>query len=245
MKNQYKFLLMIISFLAIISLTALDFKPDIDCPPTKTKTLTPTLTATPTATATATATQTPTATSTPTETLTPTPTNTPTPKDNWIIYLPAVFGAPEACSSRYIIVDVLESGMTGQMDFAIWPGTNYGNIILGYGQHIRFTTSDGGLIKSSLTWYHTDPRLPNLDGWYHYFDEDLAEWIFTGTFDTEDTWWDLTPGHLWLIKFWYLDQGIICNTQIDMQWDPLFENSVSGNSVIKYLPGEHYLVFTK
>lgn len=158
----------------------------------------------------------------PTPTVTPSPTPTeppPPPNEDYNIFLPFLQRAKAPCTSRVLEVKVLESGMSGEMEFLPWPGNQYAGFPLPYGSHITFETSDGAPIKSSITWYHTDPRVPGKDGWYHYFPEQ-SEWVFTATFDSEESWEDLTPGEPWLLNFWYEDQGVVCNNSIPVQWDP-------------------------
>lgn len=171
--------------------------------------------------------ETPTPSPSPTITPSPSPSPTPTltpptpppPDENYSIFLPLLQSAKAPCTSRWLNVEVIETGMKGRMDFAPWPGNAYANVLLPYGSHLKFTTSDGVSINSSITWFHDDDRMPGLDGWYHYFPL-LSEWLFTATFDSEDTWEDLTPGHPWKLDFSYVDQNITCNNSIPAQWDP-------------------------
>ncbi len=110
-------------------------------------------------------------------------------------------------------MEVEEWGVQGTMEFGRWPGPDYANIILPYGYHLNFRTSDGEVVYSGL-------KRPEEGTWYHYYNDPLlSEWGFTATWDESD-WFNLNPGRAYEVRFWYWDKGTLCSCGTDMQWDP-------------------------
>jgi len=152
------------------------------------------------------------------------PLNCPVPPPaEYKVFLSLIMSQKEAefCSTKTVNISLANMGYKGEMKFAPWPGTSYANIVLPYGENVNFTVSDGTNVDASLTWYHEDPR---GDAWYKYLDSD-SSFSFTATFDDEKSWFDLTPGHPWTAKFYYLDRGVMCVTEVDLQWDPPESNN--------------------
>ncbi len=111
---------------------------------------------------------------------------------------------PEPCSIRKLRVEY--GGMSSDMDFALWPGPTYSNILLGWGRPIDFSMVDGEPVQGSYL------------GWYKGYKVKGPgpTWSFVAPSSGAHP----SPGALYWFSVWYEDQGEICTLMIPMQWDP-------------------------